>query len=347
MTFLLDDELNLRLLSLLCAGKGLEINLLKLSKVLDRHRETIRKRVKELLRQKIIDRPIYPYIELFKEYPLLVIAYADLPNDGRTENWLSLDKNIFSAFKVREGDYNMMLFEFHRGLEEYLMWRDRLTVEGKIPERRVRIPSSVIYVSNRSILKYEPNVSLKLIEIEMSNRGKTKIGNVTLDPLTLQIMKSLLSGVGIKTNENLIGRDLQIHRATVKNRIQKLLRARIILPPLCRFPNFFVPPDFLLVFSMLELKHRSSDFEKDILHDPHISVAYHISQGRYNLLLFEVHRTIEDYLIWEAEYSKKYPLLFGSIKNNYLSPQMTIDIDQQKVSLAAIEDRLLDLTQNS
>ncbi|MEM2921973.1 MAG: Lrp/AsnC family transcriptional regulator, partial [Candidatus Bathyarchaeia archaeon] len=145
-------------------------------------------------------------------------------------------------------------------------------------------------------------------------------------------------------NENLIARELGVHRVTVKNRIRKMVEAGIILPPLCRFPNFFVPPGYLLVFSMIELKHSSSEFERDVMEDPHISVAYRISQGRYNLLLFEVHRTIEDYLTWESEYSKKYPLLFGSIMNNYLSPRMTIDIDQQKVSLGAVEDRLAKLS---
>jgi len=340
MTDLLEDKLNLSLLAHICAGRGLEINLLHLSKVLDKHRETIRKRVSGLLEKRVIDRPIYPFVELYKELPLLVIAYADLPDDEKVRDWLVHDRNIFAAFRVREGDYNMMLFEFHQGLDDYLTWRDRLTTDGKIPERRVRIPSSVIYASNQLIKKYEPSAPVKLIEDEVRREGEAVIGSVPIDTLTLQIMKSLLNGVGVKTNENLIARDLKIHRATVKKRIDKLLAERVVLSPLCRFPSFFVPPDFLLVFSMIELKKPSPEFENDILKDPHVSLAYQISQGRYNLLLFQVHKTIEDYLVWESEYDKKHPLLFGSIKNNYLSPRMTIAIDQQKVSLGLIEERM-------
>jgi hypothetical protein len=93
---------------------------------------------------------------------------------------------------------------------------------------------------------------------------------------------------------------------------------------------------------MLEVK-QPDRFLKGIADDPHISLAYKVSEGRYNVALFESHTDIDDYLRWETEYEKKFPNCFGSIKNNYLSPRMTISIDQQKVSLGIIGEELKQL----
>ena len=90
---------------------------------------------------------------------------------------------------------------------------------------------------------------------------------------------------------------------------------------------------------MLEVR-KPRQFLSDIAKDPHVTLAYNISEGRYNVLLFECHMDIEDYLRWENSYGTKYPACFGSIKNNYLSPRMTLSIDQQKVSLGIIRQRL-------
>jgi len=340
MSEMLFDKLNLNILRKICSGQGLDVNLRYLSNVLNKHRETVRRRVLELQEAKIIDRPIFPFIELYREYPIFVTAYADLPDDEMVVRWVKEDKHIFGAFKVREGDYNMMLFEFHKSLDDYLRWRDHLTIEGKIPERAGRIPSSVIYVSNRLVIKYEPNAAIKLIEREFQEKGKITLNNQVIDEVSLKILAMLVNGKGIRVNENLLARELGIHRATVKKRIGKMVEAGVVLNPLCRFPAFFVPPDFLLVYSLLEVKGKREELEKRILKDPHVSLAYRVSQGRYNLLLFETHKSIEEYLSWEDEYVKKFPGCFGSIKNNYLSPKMTISIDQQKVSLGAIENRL-------
>ena len=113
----------------------------------------------------------------------------------------------------------------------------------------------------------------------------------------------------------------------------------LIHTPVCRFPLFFTPSNFLLVFSMLEVKDPPR-FMTDISNDPHVSLAYRISEGKYNMLLFECHSDIESYLRWERSHEKKNPGCFRSIKNSYLSPRMTVSIDQQKVSLGIIRERL-------
>jgi len=337
---LLKDQINLNLLRNICSGKGLDVNLSYLSRHLRRHRNSIRERVRNLLQHKIIDRPIFPFFGLFKEYPLLVAAYADLPDNERVHKWLRNDRNVFAAFRVREGEYNTMLFEFHQSVWSYHVWRDALVLDDKIPRRGERAPSAVYYFANQLIEKYDPTAGATLIEEEFAKRDGIDINGYEIDKLALQVLQHLVNGEGIKVNENLLSKELDVHRRTISKRISKLREAGLILDPCCRFPSFFVPPNYLLVFSMVEIKDSREQIIKDIQRDPHVSLAYRISEGRFNTLLFESHLSIEDHLIWEKEYSDRYPGCFGSTKINYLSPRMTISIDQQKVSLGIIDDKL-------
>jgi len=339
MPDLLDDRPNLLLLQDICSGNGLEVNLTYLSWRLKRHRNTIRERVRSLLTHKIIDRPVVPFLALFREYPLLVVVYADLPDDERVSKWIREDRNIFGAYRVREGEYNMMLFEFQKDVWSYHVWRDALVSDGKIPERGERTPSNALYFSNKLIVKYQPSAAMDLIEEQFAKGGEIEINDYVLDELALKVLKHLLDGNGIEVNENFLSKRIGIHRSTIRRRIFKMQEEGLIHSPLCRFPLFFTPSNFLLVFSMLEVR-KPRQFLSDIANDPHVSLAYKISEGKYNVLLFESHLSIEDYLRWEKMYEDKYPGCFGSIKNSYLSPKMTISIDQQKVSLGIIEERL-------
>jgi DNA-binding Lrp family transcriptional regulator len=342
LAIMLQDELNLQLLSKLCSGEGLSINLSYLSRKLRRHRNTIRERVRELIKYKVIDRPVYPFLALFKERPLLIAVYADLPDNEKVRTWLKEDANIFAAFRIREGEYNMMLFELHENLQTYHTWRETIVKDGKIPGRSQRIPSTAVYLSNMLMEKYEPNAPTELIKQNYQEKKVTKLNGCPLDDLSLSILSRLTNGEGISVNENILAKDLGVHRRTVNDRIQKMCDAEIIWKPLCRFPSFFVPPSFILVFSLVEVRRLSEEFLKDISSDPHVSLAYRISEGRYNMLLFEAHLSLEDYLRWESFYNSKYPECFGSIKNTYLSPNLKISIDQQKVSLGVISERLSD-----
>jgi len=188
-------------------------------------------------------------------------------------------------------------------------------------------------------LKYKPSAALDLIEEQFTKEGEIQINGYVLDELALKVLKHLLDGNGVKVNENFLSERIGIHRSTIRRRILKMQDEGLIHRPLCRFPLFFTPSNLLLVFSMLEVR-KPRQFLSDIANDPHVSLAYKISEGKYNVLLFESHLSIEDYLSWERMYEDRYPGCFGSIKNNYLSPRMTISIDQQKVSLGVIEERL-------
>lgn len=323
----------------ICAGNGLDVNLTQLSKRLKRHRNTIRERVRTLISHKVVDRPVVPFLGLFSERPLLVVVYADLPEDTRVAKWIREDENIFGAYRVREGDYNMMLFEFHSDVSSYHVWRSSLVPDGKIPARRGRTPSNALYLSNRLITKYQPSAAIHLIEEQFAKSRQIVINDCVLDKLALDVLTCLLEGKGIKVNENFLSKKLGVHRSTIRRRISKMREEGLIHSPLCRFPLLFTPSNFLLVFSMLEVKEPHK-FISDMQKDPHVSLAYNISEGRYNMLLFESHADIESYLRWESSYETKYPECFGSIKNNYLSPRMTITIDQQKVSLGIIAEKL-------
>jgi DNA-binding Lrp family transcriptional regulator len=338
-----DDPIDLLLLKRICAGGGLDINIAYLSRHFGKHKHTIRDRVKMLLSHRIIDRPVFPFIGLFNEYPLLVVSYADLPYDEKTLNWLKEDKNVFAAYRAREGESNMVIFEFHKDVWDYHVWREGIAADGKIPERGKRAPSDNYYFSNRAIFKYEPSAGMELIEDESRNDGKVEVNGYVLDTVALQILKALVQGEGIRVNENLLAKEIGISRKTVLNKITRLQERGIVLKPLCRFPHFFVPTNFLLILSMVEVRGSKEKILQDILHDPHVSLAYRISEGRYNLLLFECHKSIEDYLEWEGAYSTQYPGCFGSIRISLLSPRMTILIDQQKVSLGLIDTRLREL----
>jgi DNA-binding Lrp family transcriptional regulator len=339
MTDLLEDRLNLLLLRNICAGNGLEVNLAYLSRRLKRHRNTVRDRVRSLLFHKIVDRPVVPFLGLFRECPLLVVVYADLPEDEKVSRWIAEDSKIFGAYRVREGEYNMMLFEFHKDVWSYHVWREALVSEGRIPGRGERTPSNALYFSNKLILKYQPSAAINLIEEQFVSEGEIKINGYVLDELALKVLRHLLKGDGVRVNENFLSKKIGIHRSTIRRRILEMQEEGLIYSPLCRFPLFFTPSNLLLVFSMVEVR-KPRQFLNDTANDPHVSLAYRISEGRYNVLLFESHSSIEDYLRWERAYEDKYPGCFGSIKNNYLSPRMTISIDQQKVSLGVIEERI-------
>ncbi len=343
MSDLLHDEKNLILLRNICFGKSVSVNYSQLSRLLNKHRNTVRKRVVKLLNLGIIDRPVFPFIGILKDYPLLVVARADLPHDEKTKKWMTEDENIFGAFRIREDEYNTMLFEFHKSLYDQYIWRESLVEKGAIPSRGIRFPSSSLFFSNRLLLKYRPNIGINLIEDEFKKNNEFTIDGYKLDKLDIQIIKYLLEGKGIKVNENFLSKEVGLNRKTVQRRISKMIKGGIILKPLCRFPNFFVPPGFIFVFSLVEIKKHKEDIVEDWMNDPHLSIIYRTSTGRYNFLLFANYLGVEEHLRWEEKYAKMYPDCFGQASINYLTPKMTVSIDQQKVSLGIINKRLMSL----
>ena len=340
MSTLLDDKTNLAILEHICNGAGVEVNISALAKSLRKHRDTIRDRVKDLFDYRIINKPVYPFIWLYQEYPLLVIVNADIPREPEYDQFLKEDEHIFGAFFVRDQEYNTFLIEYHKDISSYVDWRKKIVKEKKIPPRHDRTPTSASFLSNKHIIKYTPYSPIFQMEDRLQRGEEIYLNNYKINDVNFQILKSLMLGNCIRTNENLLARQLNINRKTIERRISALLNSNIIEKPACRFPKFFVPPDHFLVYYLIEVKTSMSQVIKAIKSDPSIPMALEASIGRYNLLLFQVFSTVDEHLEWELEYSKRFPGAFGAMRNIYLSPKMTVSINQQKISLGIIRNRM-------
>ena len=337
---LIEDETNLLLLRSLVSGESVSVNISALSERTKKHRNTLRNALTELLERKVVNLPVCPFMGLYREYPLLVVVRADLPHEKRVHDWVTNDKQIFAAYWSRHEEYNTLLFIYHRDVLAYQLWRESLTEEGKIPSRDSRFPSSSIYVSNQLMLKYDPSAAIGLMETELHQKGKIEINGLVIDELRLDILKHLVSGGVFKINENLLSRELQIHRKTVTRRTDELLRDGWILEPVCRFPDLLCPPNYVLAYSMVEIRKGRDRVTAALQNDPHVSMAMRVSIGGYNVLLFSAHPDISEHMEWEQSLSRRFPGCIGHVDITYLSPRTKMLIDQQKVSLGIIEEKL-------
>jgi len=343
MSTLLDDKLNLDILEKICRGTGVEVNISSLAKDLRKHRDTIRTQVKALFEHEVINQPIYPFLWLYHEYPLLVVVNADLPRDEMTEEFIKNDPHIFGAFYVKDEEYNTFLIQFFRDITAYMEWKKRIVKEKLIPPRDLRYPASASFFSNKHIIKYQPHSPIYLMEEKLNNGEEINLNGYKLNKIGLEILKKLMTDGSIRTNENLLSKELGVNRKTVERRISNLLREKVVGRPVCRFPNFFVPPNEFLVYYLVEIRKSENNVLKAIKADPHIPLAMEASIGRYNYLLFQVFSRVDEHLDWEDKYIKRFPGSLGAMKNIYLSPKQTVSIDQQKISLGIIQQRKIAL----
>ena len=342
MSDLLKNELNLRLLKEICSGNGVEVNLSELSRKLNRHRNTIRDRVKDIFKFNIINKPIYPFYHLYSEYPLMVIDRVDLPRDEITNKFIEKDPHIFAAFFKKDEEYNTFLIEYHKDIDSHLNWRDSLINENKLPPRETRYPSDAMFFSTKNFIKYNFSHMIQLVE-EDKNKHNGILNGYKLDDLSFQILKKLIFGEGIHTNEHFLAEKLGFHRKTIERRIKTLIKKKIILPPTCRFPRLLVPPDYTLVLSLIEIKKQCEKVIKTFQNDPHISFILSTSLGRYTHLIFSSFYLIKDHIQWEEDYDQSFSKCIGAVKNKYLSPSMMFSIDQQSVFLEIINKHLKEI----
>ncbi len=338
MTELLEDELNLKILESICTGEGVEVNISHLAKTLDRHRNTIKSQINALFSHEIINKPVYPFSWLYDEYPMLAIARAELPRNDDTENWFKSDEHIFAAFHVRDEEYNTLLIEFHKDIHSYGQWKKEIVNTNKIPQRDRRNSAHVLVFSNKDIIKNKPYSPIFIMEKKFKGTGKLSLNGYNINNLCFNILKMLVQGDGIRTNENMLAQKLDVHRKTIERRLRSLKEAGIISDPVCRFPNFFVPPDQILVYYLMEVKRTKSKILKAIENDDHIPMAWEAGIGRYNFLLFGVFPSVEDHFDWEDKYDHRFKECIGAMKKIYLSPRMATHIDQQKISHGIIKN---------
>jgi hypothetical protein len=339
MNKLLENEFNLKLLKMLCSGEGVNFNLSELSIQLKKHRNTIKERIDQLLQHKVIDKPLYPFTQLIKEYPLLIISKDEYIRDEQTNTFIENDPHIYAAFFFREEVYNTLTFQFHKDFYSYQKWNDSIFNEEKITRKENQRPSEALLFSTKRILKFDSAAPINLITKTFKEGKINRINDYELDFVSLDILKRVLRGKGIRTNENLIARELNVNRKTVQRRIQTLLENSIIGKPVSRFPNVIVPPDFLLVLSLFEIRQHCGDVESSLKKDSHITVLIQANVGRYNLFSMGTFKTIEDHLEWQEQYSQRFPWCIVAVKDTYLSPVMTFSISQNYVTLKLIEQK--------
>ena len=326
----------------LCSGEGVAVNISALSKSLDKHRNTIKDRVEKLFEYNILDRPVFPYNYLGREYPLIAIVREDFPRDEKTDEFILYDEHIFAAFFVREEEYNTLTIEFHKDIYSYSIWRENLIKEGKVPPRATRYPSHTTFFSTKLIIKCQPHSSLYTMEEKLREKGLA-INGYKFDELSFRLMKKLTLGEGIRTNENLLASTLGMQRRTVERRILKLLDDGVIGSPICRFPRFFVPPNYVMVLSLREIRRLEDKVIKAIIADPSIPIAIKACTGRYNLLVVGAFPKIEDHIRWEEEYNQRFPDCIGAARTTYLSPETMFSINPQYVSLCDIKRKIAEL----
>ncbi len=342
---LLNDELNLKIMKLICSGIGVDINVNYLARKFNKHRTTIHQKITKLLNHKLIEKPIYNFHGLLNELPLLVLEKGDFPRTPEINHWIEKDPYIWGAFFVKYEEFNTFLIVLQKDLYTYQEWKEDFMENEKFKSsiQQNYYPSEVVYLSTKNIVKYSPQVSISLLDSYVKTKELFELNNLKLDSLTIDIMIALANGEGISTNYNELSKSLNAHRKTIQRRVEILLQNNTITPPVCYFPRKWAPPDFILVFSLIEIKKYKNRILNNLLNDNHIPLAIKTQASHYNIVTFGNFYTIEDHLIWMEEIDQRFPESIGAIKNLYLSPKMTFSISLNYVALTYIDKLLNEL----
>ncbi|MGY5858814.1 MAG: hypothetical protein RTU63_05555 [Candidatus Thorarchaeota archaeon] len=334
MSELLNDPLNVDILRLACSGQGVDVNISELATLLGKHRNTIQTRYDALLQHEIIDPPFLPFQWLMSELPLFVIEKISLPRNPKTNLWIELDPYILAAFFVKEEEYNTLMVELHKNLYDYQLWKERILGEDQVllKDGSEYIPSEPYFLSTKAILKDSPESALETFGNNFRRGYHPKINDLELDDVSVKLVQALIAGKGVHVNPNALAKSLDVHRKTIQRRLDMLLEEKIVSPPACRFPRIWTPPDYFLVISLHEIRKNKDRISKLLVEDPHVTLMFRASVGRYNLLTFNCFYRMNDYLAWQEEYDQRFPETFGAVKNFYLSPAMTFAINQHYVS---------------
>ena len=333
-----EDITSLKILESLVYGVGVEINITELSKIFNKHRNTITNKIDKFFEHNVIERPLCSFNHIFDKDSIMVIEKGGFRRELKTNNWIEKDPCIWNAYFVKEDEYNTLLLILIDDLFTYDKWRESIEAESKITLGERIYPSDPIFLSTKSILKFDPNASFQLLEANFKNKNSITINDLELDELSIKLLGALLIGQGIRINENFLARELDINRRTAQRRIDSLIENNIISPPVCRFPNLWGPPGYFQVLSLIEIKKEKSQILNSLKQDPHIPFLITANHRKYNLVMFSVFNKMDEHLLWQENYDQKFPNSFGAIKNTYLSPAMTFPIDQGYISMCYIQN---------
>jgi DNA-binding Lrp family transcriptional regulator len=336
------DKSDYPLLESLVYGKGVSVNVQALTKALRKHRNTVRKRAQELFEHEVLERPFFPFIRLFREYPLLVLTESDLPYDDQVTKWFREDPHIFAALRSRHSSYNTLLILFHKDITSYELWREKLGVEGQFPLVAANLGrSSTSFHSNQLMIKYEPNAPVYLMEEELKAKGEVVTNGYKLDRLSFQIVKLLAEGKCIKLNESELSKQLGLHRGTVVRKTQELIDEEWISNPVCRFPGFFTPPNYVLGICKLEIKSNKEAFIQALRKDPHVTLALNTSQDEFSILLFAAFRNLDEELTWEVHNDLRFHGSIGKVDIHFYSLANIPDMFQRRIYLGIMDENFM------
>lgn len=339
---MIDQEQDFPLLRSLVYGNSVSVNVQSLTKVLRKHRNTVRKRVQEIFEHKVLGQPFFPFVRLFREYPLLVLTETNLPYEDDVLTWFRDDPHIFAAFRSRYSEHNTLLILYHRDITAYELWREKLIVERKFPSVAANLGhSSTSFHSNQLMIKYEPNAPVYLMEEELKTRGEILTNSYRVDKLSFQIIKLLAEGKCIKLNESQLSKQLGLHRATVVRKTQEFIDQEWISNPVCRFPGFFTPPNYVLGICKLEIKSDRQAFIQALRNDPHVTMALNTSQDQYNILLFAAFRNLDEELLWEVRNDLKFRKAIGKVDIHFYSLTNVADTSQKRVYLGLKDEKYM------
>ena len=92
-----EDIVSLKLLEYVVYGVGVEINITELSKIFNKHRNTIANKINKFFEHKIIERPFCSFNHIFDKDSIMVIEKGDFPRDQKTNSWIENDSYICNA----------------------------------------------------------------------------------------------------------------------------------------------------------------------------------------------------------------------------------------------------------
>lgn len=127
-----------------------------------------------------------------------------------------------------------------------------------------------------------------------------------LDDKNLRLLKYLVSGEGVSVKINAIARDLQIHRATAKKKVEFLFDSQILTRPFYPFSYLYVTyPLLVLVKADMPRSRNVIEFLKD---DSHIFASFFCMEGPYNTFLIEFFSNLESYHQWREQIVNEYKI---------------------------------------
>jgi predicted transcriptional regulator len=345
---LLEDPRNLRIMLELVSGDAMSVNVNQLSRSLGRHRATIDHRVKEMMKHCVLDPPFYPFHGVFRVYPVLAIINLDTrgfnSQGGGLVRWMREDPHIFAAFHSRRWSRDTLLLTYHESVASHQLWMkaipESLSTRYGVDGKQGDLQSSVSYISNQLMVKYSPGSGVNLIEKTVREEGSVTLGGLELDELDVRIMRSLIEGKGIKTNISRLSAVSGLHRKTVEKRVNLLLTGRYIADPVCRFPEFLVPPGYLLTITKAQVKRLDEALISHLIEDPHVPVAIQTANEAGNLLLLGNHVDVDSYLGWVEDLRGLFPDMIGDISTTYLPPETVVAFNHKMVALGYIKRML-------